>query len=264
MARLATPAIRAADPGLDNLERLHTRWMNGIVFYLRNDVPVVHGHVIYIDSAWCLTSISPRNFWDQPLDSFGRGDVGGILSVDVSDWTTPGPVTGKPAMECSRDEIFTEVWSQLQAHLNSRGPAVLEDANLVCWFLDSDVRFSGLRRDHNIRHDINLEPLLINTVGSWAWRPEAGTAIENLVLASDYVRTFTDLATMEGANEAARRAVNTILDRSGSTQPRCGIWPLHEPAVFAPARLLDQWRYEHGHPHELPPEHRGSPPGPAE
>ena len=28
----------------------------------------------------------------------------------------------------------------------------------------------------------------------------------NLLLAADYVRTFTDLATMEGANEAARRA----------------------------------------------------------
>ena len=36
--------------------------------------------------------------------------------------------------------------------------------------------------------------------------------IPNLVLAADYVRTHTDLATMEGANEAARRAVNAILD----------------------------------------------------
>jgi uncharacterized protein with NAD-binding domain and iron-sulfur cluster len=36
--------------------------------------------------------------------------------------------------------------------------------------------------------------------------------IPNLFLASDYVRTHTDLATMEGANEAARRAVNGLLD----------------------------------------------------
>ena len=80
----------------------------------------------------------------------------------------------------------------------------------------------------------NLEPLLINTAGSWENRPEAGTAIENLFLAADYVRTHTDLATMEGANEAARRAVNGILDRSGSTQPRCEVWPLSEPEIFAP------------------------------
>ena len=255
MARQVTPALKEADPSLGNLSMLHTRWMNGIVLFLREDVPVVHGHVIYIDSAWSLTSISQRQFWDESLDRFGAGDVRGILSVDVSDWTTPGPVTGKPAMECSREEIFTEVWAQLQDRLNSKGAAVLQDSNLVRWFIDSDVRFPALRRDSNVRADINLEPLMINTAGSWAWRPEAQTAIENLVLASDYVRTYTDLATMEGANEAARRAVNGILDRSGSTEPRCEIWPLHEPDIFAPARLLDQLRYERGEPHALPPDY---------
>jgi hypothetical protein len=45
---------------------------------------------------------------------------------------------------------------------------------------------------------------------------------------------------MEGANEAARRAVNGILERAGSTQPRCSVWPLSEPEIFAPARALDR------------------------
>ena len=44
----------------------------------------------------------------------------------------------------------------------------------------------------------------------------APTEIPNLFLASDYVRTFTDLATMEGANEAARRSVNAIIDAAGA------------------------------------------------
>jgi len=39
------------------------------------------------------------------------------------------------------------------------------------------------------------------------------------------VRSYTDLATMEGANEAARRAVNAILDRTGSHAARCGVCP---------------------------------------
>jgi uncharacterized protein with NAD-binding domain and iron-sulfur cluster len=252
MARLATPDIRQADPSLDNLDRLRTRWMNGIVFFLRRDVPVVYGHVVYIDSAWSLTSISPRQFWRRPIDSFGDGDIGGVLSVDVSDWTTPGPITGKPAMECSKEEIFTEVWGQLKAHLNTSRHRVLDDANLARWFLDTDVRFPELRRSRKVRVDINLEPLLVNTVGSWAWRPNAATAIENLFLASDYVRTYTDLATMEGANEAARRAANGILDRTGSKEPRCMLWPLREPVAFAPARLLDRWRYQRDRDHELP------------
>ena len=66
------------------------------------------------------------------------------------------------------------------------------------------------------------------------------------------MRTYTDLATMEGANEAARRATNGVLDRAGSTQPRCQLWPLPEPRMFAPARLLDQWRYERGRSHKSP------------
>jgi len=64
----------------------------------------------------------------------------------------------------------------------------------------------------------------------------------------DYVRTHTDLATMEGANEAARRAVNAILDRSGSDLPRCRIWNLHEPDALAPFRAYDRARYQAGLP----------------
>ena len=92
---------------------------------------------------------------------------------------------------------------------------------------------------------MNLEPLLINTAGSWSDRPEATTKIGNLFLAADYVRTNTDLATMEGANEAARRAVNAILDASGSDAERCGVWPLQEAGglPFAAARQLDRVTY---------------------
>ena len=64
------------------------------------------------------------------------------------------------------------------------------------------------------------------------------------MLAADYVRTYTDLATMEGANEAARRAVNAILDATGSSAARCMVWPLREPPALRPARTLDRvlWR----------------------
>ena len=96
---------------------------------------------------------------------------------------------------------------------------------------------------------VNLEPLLINTAGSWEDRPEAKTNLPNFFLAGDYVRTNTDLATMEGANEAARRAVNGILDAVGSGSPRCQLWPATEPAVFAPWQRLDRLRFRLGQPH---------------
>ena len=47
------------------------------------------------------------------------------------------------------------------------------------------------------------------------------------------------LATMEGANESARRAVNNILSISGSDAEECKIWNLHEPELLAgPIQVL--------------------------
>src|SRR5262249_57329127 len=94
----------------------------------------------------------------------------------------------------------------------------------------------------------NGEPFLETPAEPGARRREATTAIPNLFLASDYVRTHTDLATMEGANEAARRAVNGLLDAVKFDGPRCEIWPLHEPEILAPWRLYDAQRYESGLP----------------
>jgi uncharacterized protein with NAD-binding domain and iron-sulfur cluster len=236
---LAGQPLRRLDPRLARLDNLVTRWMNGVLFYLHEDVPVVNGHAIYIDSEWALTSISQRQFWPGvDLAGYGDGEVGGILSVDVSDWQTAGRRTGKVAAQCTREEIREEVWGQLADHLNDGADIVLDEANVRAWFLDPAITFP------NPSGAANAEPLLINTAGSWTDRPDAATAIPNLVLAADYVRTSTDLATMEGANEAARRAVNAILDATGSPARRCDVWPLREPAVLGPARWLDlvRWR----------------------
>jgi hypothetical protein len=46
--------------------------------------------------------------------------------------------------------------------------------------------------------------------------------------------------------------VNGILERSGSSQPRCSVWKLGEPALFAPARTLDRLLFALHRPPELP------------
>ncbi|HWM10923.1 MAG TPA: FAD-dependent oxidoreductase [Solirubrobacteraceae bacterium] len=234
MRSLAGPPLRALEPKLAALDRLVTRWMNGVLFYLDRDVPLVNGHAIYIDSEWALTSISQKQFWkDVDLGRYGDGRVKGILSVDVSDWDTPGRRTGKVATRCTPEEIRAEVWGQLEDHLEEQ----LDARHVLAWFLDPAITFP------NPTEAANLEPLLINTAGSWADRPGVDTRIPNLFLAADYVRTNTDLATMEGANEAARRAVNAILDRTGSRGPRCKVFTLPEPAVLRPARWVDELRW---------------------
>jgi uncharacterized protein with NAD-binding domain and iron-sulfur cluster len=247
MAPLVTPEMEAADPSLAGIRRLTTRWMNGIQFYLDIDVPLEHGHAVFIDSRWALTAISQRQFWEHgATDIRARGDgrVGGILSVVVSDWETPGLLLQRAAKCCTAAQIEDEVWHQLKLGLNDRLDYELRDDNKLGCFLDDSVvppNPAGL--------SVNLEPLLINTVGSWDLRPEARSKIHNLFLSADYVRTNTDLATMEGANEAARRAVNGILDFTGSREPPCRVWPLEGLALFAPARALDRVRFALGLAH---------------
>jgi uncharacterized protein with NAD-binding domain and iron-sulfur cluster len=244
MQPLVGEELKQAAPSLARIGELRTEWMNGIQFYLRKDEPLVHGHALYLDSNWALTSVSQRQFWkDYDLSRYGSGDVGGILSVDVSNWTSPGNFNGKAAMKCSNaQEIQQEVWAQLKASLNDAGMDQIRDENLVHWFLDPDIQFP------NPTTVTNLEPLLINHAGSLAARPEAHTEVTNLFLASDYVRTYTDLATMEAANEAARRATNAILAASGVAAPPCKLWPFETPEPMRTSQMLDRDRFEMGLP----------------
>jgi uncharacterized protein with NAD-binding domain and iron-sulfur cluster len=226
--------LKKADPRLEDLANLETRWMNGVMLYFKTDVPLERGHTLYIDSEWALTSISQQQFWPGvDLSRMGDGRVKGILSVDVSDWDAPG-TNGKSAKECYRWEIVPEVWKQLQQHLNDDSLPDLVDNNRLSAFIDPAIEWP------NPTKATNAEQLLINTPGSWKWRPEAVTAIGNLFLAGDYVRTYTDLATMEGANEAARRAVNGILDASGAHTSKCDVWKPRDSLGMASLRAADR------------------------
>jgi 15-cis-phytoene desaturase len=243
MTPLIDDSLKAQAPSLANLGKIRTAWMNGIQFYLAQDVPLEFGHTLYADSPWALTSISQRQFWkENTLAGFGDGRTGGILSVDVSDWETAGVLYGKSAMQCSAEEIKNEVWQQIKLHVNVAGAEVIRDENLLTWFLDPDIQFP------NPTAATNLEPLMINTSGSLQFRPDASTEISNLFLASDYVKTFTDLACMEAANEAARRAVNALLIRTGSAATPCSVWPFMEPDFFAPLIEYDRLRFRLGLP----------------
>ena len=251
LATLVTPAMSAVDPALGKLSALseYTEWMNGIQFYLTEDRPLVHGHTVYMDSPWALTSVSQAQFWPGfDLSRFGDGRIRGILSVCVSDWDVVGS-NGKRAEECTRDEIEAEVWKQMKDSLNVGGERILHDGLLHHWFLDPAIEDTDPDR---AGIETNAEPLLVNYVDTWKLRPEAVTAIPNLFLASDYVRTTTDIATMEAANEAARRAVNGILVAARSGAPPCRLWNPYEPAAFAPLRAHDEARFAAGLPWEAP------------
>ena len=275
-----------AAPTLRDLDALanDTNWMNGIQFYLSEKVPLLddtRGHVIYSDTKWSLTSISQLQFWpDFDISKHGNGKVKSILSVDISDWYSDG-LNGKPARNCTKEEIRDDIWKQLQKSLvveDEKGEkkSLLKDWDEIgiSYYLDRDI----VVRTETVAEPIgkikttdtgtllplerpfktkNKEPLLVNQLNTWGIRPSATTAVRNMYMAADYVRTFTDLATMEGANEAARRAVNGIIEQLQADHPKnkkykklrlARIWNLHEPTIFFVLRWWDRRRFYQGKP----------------
>ena len=249
MVPLLNPAVLAADPSLGKLTKLTTDWMNGIQFFLNRPPTVpVHGHVAFLDSPWALTSIDQGLFWTDGIATrYGDGSVTDVYSVDISDFFTPGVLYGKPASQCTPAEIASEVWAQMKRALNSRQQTVLADDMIVSWFLDPAIHYPNGPG----QPAANREPLLINSAGSLDFRPTSTTHIPNLFLASDYVRTNVDLATMEGANEAGRQAANAILHAANSSAAPATLGTLWQPKELALVRATDATLYRAGLPNAL-------------
>jgi uncharacterized protein with NAD-binding domain and iron-sulfur cluster len=234
---LRTPELEAVAPSLREIDDLDTAWMNGVQFYLGRDHSPVNGHVALLDSPWALTAISQREFWPG-YDFDAHPEVEGILSVAVSDFETTGP-SGRTARESTREELAADVWTQVREHDDD-----LADDDLVDWQVDP-----ALSWDDDAGELSNGDPLLINTVGSRRRRPDAETACPNLALAADYVRTHTDLASMESATEAGRRGANVVLDRLGVRSNRADVWSFEWPEFVEPLRAQDDLATQFGLPH---------------
>ena len=243
MNTLLTPDMVRQDPQLEGITYLSENcldWQTGMQFFLDEDVEIVHGHAIYVDSPWAVSSISQAQFWThKPLSAYGNGEVKGILSVDICDWNTEGS-NGKKARACTHEEVRDEVWKQITDHLNDQPEPILT-ANYLDWFLDPAIEY-----DATTGENTNATPLLVNKVDIWRRRPDAVTQIPNLFLSGDYVRTNMDLASMEAANEAARRAVNGLLKADRAFRRRCKVQRYHESVIFWPGRFYDRIRWALG------------------
>jgi uncharacterized protein with NAD-binding domain and iron-sulfur cluster len=227
------------DPAFENIIRLKAdvETMAGIQFYFEERLPLEGGHLLHLDSEWALTSLAQAQFWTRDLSDYGNGKIRDILSVDISDFHAPGNQgKGKSADQSTSEEIEIETWRQLQESM-----PVLRGMHYKRASLDPAI---GPRPGPGR----NSEPLLVNKVNRWHLRPQAVTSVPNLFLASDYVQTYTDLATMEGANEAARRAVNGILEASRSSAAHCSVWDQNEPTILAAWRWIDRNRFRIGLP----------------
>ncbi|MFF0285453.1 FAD-dependent oxidoreductase [Streptomyces sp. NPDC005262] len=237
-------ALRAADPQLGRCDALRTDWMVGVQFYMRTPSPMVNGHVNCLDSPWSVTAVGQAQFWDAHDFSaeYGDGRAVDCVSAIASEWDKPGILYGKTAKQCTREEFVAEVWAQLTDAVGIAGDPGLKDEDRLGWFLDPAVTGMGGPEP------ANREQLLIHPTGSLYNRPSARTAVPNFFLAGDYIRTGMNLASMEGANEAARHAVNALLDADGSTTERCTTWGHYRPPELEPLKRIDEVRFGLGLP----------------
>ncbi|MER7763454.1 FAD-dependent oxidoreductase [Streptomyces sp. NPDC097619] len=244
--RTLGPEVCELDESLTDIDRLETDWMTGMQFFLREPVPLARGHVVHVDSPWALTSLTQAQFWtgiDFPA-RYGDGTVRDCLSVDVSAWDVPGPLTGKPARACTREEVVREVWHQLAVSLRRDGRALLSPGLVHSWFLDPAVRWPT----EPGAPLVNTEPLLISTAGSRRWRPRPAGKVPNLFQAGDHVDVDLNLATMEAADQSAKAAVNALLAAAGSRAAGCVVRGRPEAPELARLRALDDALYAAGLP----------------
>jgi uncharacterized protein with NAD-binding domain and iron-sulfur cluster len=230
-----TPELLEADPHLRGVFNLQTRWMNGIVLGLPEDLKpsLPRGHVLCLDSPWALTLLDQSKIWAEEHLTEVRKHWKALLSIDISDWERPGTV-GLPAKwyQPPHEELVKELWRQLKPHLEQ----FKHRESPQKFALDFDIQYSTAEPPPEgqvqiVRKETNSEPLLINTPGSWNSRPEAKTKLSNLFIAGDFPQTFTDFASMEAANEAARRAVNELF-AAADHHHRCPVRPLEDPNVW--------------------------------
>jgi hypothetical protein len=226
-------------------------------------VDLVAGHVVCMDSEWGLTAVEQTQYWrevDLPSDiravisvDIAAWDRKGRFNQKEAFNCTNQEIASETWLQLKESLNRKSRASLLDDRmLRGNGPDdplshfldpslvdILDRKKQATYEKARGVNFSVdelMRRQRATGHEtetpfvfgrrlrFNVEPLLVNRVGTQALRPDVRTRIPNMFLAADYVRTVTDLACMESANEAGRRVTNAILDATGSSKERCQLW----------------------------------------
>jgi hypothetical protein len=258
--------------------------LSGIQFYFPNRIDFWRGHTQYLDSEWGLTSIAQPQFWGRARNR--ATPYVGILSVDIGIWdreyASPDGTFKKQAWDCSVSEIAKYAWEQIYDHhddayrerFGNNHPLPLPGA----YKLDTNLAKLLTERGMGSRSFEDKTPFLVNFTSAYPTRPgkliddyrearrkEPPTSKEqslydvydfgggHYVWAGTFMKTYTRLTSMEGANESARLAVNAILLHSKTATELCRIWDPEDNEIedFAWLRDLDAKRFEDRSPHAM-------------
>lgn len=181
--RLLDDELHRAAPALARLHHLSTRPMAAIHVHFRRRLSgIPRDHVNLLDSDYGLSYIDVGQWW--------KGYDHTVLNVIASDFV--------PLRGLSQAEIERAVLADLRRFLPP--------------FADEDIAKIHVQTHVD-------EPLLMNDVGGWQYRPGPRSPLPNLYLAGDYCRNHVDLVSMEGAVTTGLHAAEALRSDAGVGEP---------------------------------------------
>jgi uncharacterized protein with NAD-binding domain and iron-sulfur cluster len=133
------------------------------------------------------------DLWDTTED---------YLSTGIGMWDTPGHIFGKPAVECTREELAQECWAQIShAKHNLKLPV-----DIPAWDIWRSFQYD------TEKHQMDTwEPKFSNNINTLKFRPDfADKRINNLYHATAYTKTYMNIFNMESAAESGVKAAKLI------------------------------------------------------
>ena len=128
-----------------------------------------------------------------------------LLSCGIGIWDTPG-INGKPAINCTREEIAQECWNQINA---SQHNLELKSLALPKWDIWNSFQFNFDKLELD-----TFEPKFSNNVNTLHLRPNFNDKfIQNLYHATSYTRNETNIYNMESAAESGVKVANLIFEK---------------------------------------------------
>jgi protoporphyrinogen oxidase len=174
--------LYAGAPALGELRHVRTRAMTAFNVYFRRKIPdMPAAHVNLLDSRYGISFIDVSQIWET-----GVGTVLNLIASDVVD-----------LQDVSPELAISALMDDLRRYL----PFEREDVQRIVFQSHAD------------------QPLFMNDVGGWAFRPKARTQLNNLYLAGDFCQTPIDLVSMEGAITSALMAAESIRNDLGLATP---------------------------------------------
>ena len=152
--------------------------------------------LILPDTPWFLMARIEGDLWETKED---------YISTGIGIWDKPG-LLGKPAINCTREELATECWLQIN---NSQHNLKLPE-NMPKWDIWYSFQFNNEEKKM-----YTTEPKFSNNINTFAYRPTIKDVnIINLYNATSYTKTKMNIFNMESGVEAGVNAAAYILSRS--------------------------------------------------